>query len=670
MRERQRRFPFVLVTHVLLLVVGDGDGALKDSNGIVAFSSAAGAVARTAPQLVTSMRCSTPAADLQRPRRAGGGGRQYRLAAADPRTGAHDRRGATSIRQDDPPQHFNEEQQEPEQQDAWSSAGWAGERNGRPPSSGGEAMVGSPEFVSLVKAQFEVLATVLGADRVVLYARRENTDTGSLEFVPAMEYPERPPPAWSMDIDGVQMHEQHASSELLLPAAAEQEMNADSPDAVEGGDGDLSAPIMYSSLVLGMITVFKNGNDDGEARPPSAGEISASRGSEEARVLWDERDKRLLETIARSVGVAAVLDQKQRWAAVMQVEPLRKVVAESLHQVKNPMTALRTFGKLLLRRLPQDDTLNRELAKDIILQSDRLVDILLPVDAVLGLLATAIEREREAQMPGMVDPHAAQREDVAATAAAAAAATATAAAAAAASSAMDSTVEGVQDALLSPPAPTGMEETVAYEMMPFGLLSVEDVIQPVTRAAQAAAKERRVGFRWRVDQDLPEVVGDERALEEALSNVVENALKFCKMGRGEGGKDGGVRATVVLRARLSAEPEWGAESGVVIEVVDNGPGIEAEDMPYVFDRGYRGRQPLQCGIPGTGLGLGIARDTMRSFGGDLEVVNMKRDADGDDDGDTDGGRKGGGGGRGEKRNRKRGKRRRKGGGVYSEGRGK
>ncbi|CBJ28288.1 Two component sensor histidine kinase [Ectocarpus siliculosus] len=474
-------------------------------------------------------------------------------------------------------------------------------------------MVGSPEFVSLVKAQFEVLATVLGADRVVLYARRESTETGSLEFVPAMEYPERPPPAWSMDIDGVQMHEHHASSELLLPAAAGQEMNADSPDAVEGGDGDLSAPIVHSSLLLGMITVIKNGNSDGESRPPSARENAAPRDIENARVLWGERDKRLLETIARSVGVAAVLDQKQRWAAVMQVEPLRKVVAESLHQVKNPMTALRTFGKLLLRRLPQDDTLNRELAKDIILQSDRLVDILLPVDAVLGLLATAVEREREAQMPG------------------------------------------VQDALLSPPAPTGMEETVAYEMMPFGLLSVEDVIQPVTRAAQAAAKERRVGFRWRVDQDLPEVVGDERALEEALSNVVENALKFCKMGRGEGGKDGGVRATVVLRARLSAEPEWGAESGVVIEVVDNGPGIEAEDMPYIFDRGYRGRQPLQCGIPGTGLGLGIARDTMRSFGGDLEVVNMKRDTDGD--GGAGGGLKDGGWGTGVKLYLPRGERR-------------
>lgn len=66
-------------------------------------------------------------------------------------------------------------------------------------------------------------------------------------------------------------------------------------------------------------------------------------------------------------------------------------------------------------------------------------------------------------------------------------------------------------------------------------------------------------------------------------------------------------------------------SGVVIEVVDNGVGIEEEDLPYIFDRGYRGRRPLQCGIPGTGLGLGIARDTIRSFGGDLEVENKDKD---------------------------------------------
>ncbi|CAM9898012.1 unnamed protein product, partial [Discosporangium mesarthrocarpum] len=62
-------------------------------------------------------------------------------------------------------------------------------------------------------------------------------------------------------------------------------------------------------------------------------------------------------------------------------------------------------------------------------------------------------------------------------------------------------------------------------------------------------------------------------------------------------------------------------SGVVIEVVDSGPGVSPEDLPHVFDRGYRGRQPRECGIPGTGLGLGIARDIMASMGGDLRLEN-------------------------------------------------
>lgn len=47
-----------------------------------------------------------------------------------------------------------------------------------------------------------------------------------------------------------------------------------------------------------------------------------------------------------------------------------------VEQVKNPLTALRTFGKLLLRRLPPDDTLNRELAKDILLQVFQRISLL------------------------------------------------------------------------------------------------------------------------------------------------------------------------------------------------------------------------------------------------------------------------------------------------------
>lgn len=61
--------------------------------------------------------------------------------------------------------------------------------------------------------------------------------------------------------------------------------------------------------------------------------------------------------------------------------------------------------------------------------------------------------------------------------------------------------------------------------------------------------------------------------QEALSNVVENALKFCKMGRGgAGGNDGGDRPTVVLRARSSTDEEsWGADRWVLGMKWTNGP---------------------------------------------------------------------------------------------------
>ena len=109
--------------------------------------------------------------------------------------------------------------------------------------------------------------------------------TGTLQFVPAMEYPERPTAAaWNMDgADGMQMPESASlSSELLLPdktaaaaaagqgqAATTVEDGHDSAAAVEGGDGRLSAPIVYASLVLGMIVVFKNA---GAGKVSSAGQ--------------------------------------------------------------------------------------------------------------------------------------------------------------------------------------------------------------------------------------------------------------------------------------------------------------------------------------------------------------------------------------------------------------
>ncbi|CAN0333854.1 unnamed protein product [Discosporangium mesarthrocarpum] len=123
--------------------------------------------------------------------------------------------------------------------------------------------------------------------------------------------------------------------------------------------------------------------------------------------------------------------------------------------------------------------------------------------------------------------------------------------------------------------PDAAAEASLYVPPPPSLVFVQDVIEPVTRAAQAVAQSRGVSFRWRVDEDLPGVMGDERALQEALSNIVENALKYVVMGRKQAasvpgpaqGTDGergemegngrGSRPMVVLRARPSEDQDWG-----------------------------------------------------------------------------------------------------------------
>jgi two-component system, OmpR family, sensor kinase len=79
--------------------------------------------------------------------------------------------------------------------------------------------------------------------------------------------------------------------------------------------------------------------------------------------------------------------------------------------------------------------------------------------------------------------------------------------------------------------------------------------------------------------------------------------------------------THTLYTHTAWHTDWGAGNGVVIEVCDNGPGIDPADLPLIFNRGYRGALPRASGTPGTGLGLGIAQDLMRCMSGDIVVGN-------------------------------------------------
>src|SRR5919197_1562520 len=114
-------------------------------------------------------------------------------------------------------------------------------------------------------------------------------------------------------------------------------------------------------------------------------------------------------------------------------------------------------------------------------------------------------------------------------------------------------------------------------------------------AADAVERTRRnrPGVTFRTDLDESVVPGVPATIERAVANLLDNAAKWSPPG-------GEVEVTV-RDGRVS--------------VRDHGPGIDEEDLPYVFDRFYRARSAR--GLPGSGLGLAIVRQVAEAHGGSV-----------------------------------------------------
>lgn len=112
------------------------------------------------------------------------------------------------------------------------------------------------------------------------------------------------------------------------------------------------------------------------------------------------------------------------------------------------------------------------------------------------------------------------------------------------------------------------------------------------------------GCELRIDCPQPLIVhADALRLRQALLNLLDNALKF---------------APGHSLIQLEASPQPGSDS-VLIRVCDRGPGIAEQDLPYIFDRLYRGDKSRST--PGLGLGLSLVRAVVEAHRGHLEVSN-------------------------------------------------
>jgi PAS domain S-box-containing protein len=101
-------------------------------------------------------------------------------------------------------------------------------------------------------------------------------------------------------------------------------------------------------------------------------------------------------------------------------------------------------------------------------------------------------------------------------------------------------------------------------------------------------------------ENFPIVTGDEARLEQVLSNLISNGIKYSPLG-GEIRVSGQVRPTQVI-----------------ICVSDDGPGVAPEDIPHIFDRFYRSSDAKRT-TKGAGLGLYLARAVIEAHGGRIWV---------------------------------------------------
>jgi len=130
-------------------------------------------------------------------------------------------------------------------------------------------------------------------------------------------------------------------------------------------------------------------------------------------------------------------------------------------------------------------------------------------------------------------------------------------------------------------------------------VGVAEVAKAVVERVRQDARADKLTLRFAVAGDPGIIRADPAALDELVSNLVDNAVRYTPPG-----------GSVTVEVNTTAD-----EAAIVVR--DTGPGISPEDLEHIFEPFYRGQ--AQKSIPGTGLGLPIAKRIAEAHGGRIEV---------------------------------------------------
>lgn len=135
-------------------------------------------------------------------------------------------------------------------------------------------------------------------------------------------------------------------------------------------------------------------------------------------------------------------------------------------------------------------------------------------------------------------------------------------------------------------------------------LSMSQLVEKMKLDFEALCVAKNIDFRFEKQVDEGDIIlGDEDQLKQVVLNLMSNALKFTEAG-GE------------INIKILADSKR-----VILEVIDNGIGIEESDLPYVFERFYRADRSRNQ-TEGSGIGLSIVSEIMKLHRAKIELASQ------------------------------------------------
>ncbi len=139
----------------------------------------------------------------------------------------------------------------------------------------------------------------------------------------------------------------------------------------------------------------------------------------------------------------------------------------------------------------------------------------------------------------------------------------------------------------------------------FHPISLNELANRAVVAHRPLAQAKGIILDARLMEPSPIVQADAEMMGMALNNLMHNGIQYTPAGG---------RVEVITGIAEREDRRW-----ATVTVADTGIGIPKNELPFIFDRFFRGEQPRQMQIPGTGLGLSIVKEVVERHGGFITV---------------------------------------------------